>query len=95
MNNKINKLCERALQIVYDDYKSSFEKLLIKYNSLCILHQNIRRLMIEIYKSFNKADVYNGFSVRSSQYFNLRYQQDLVIPLVNSVLKGKNPLRYF
>ena len=95
MNNKINKLRERVLQIVYDDYKSSFEQLLIKYNSLCILHQNICRLMIEIYKSFNKADVYNDFSVRSSQYFSLRNKQDLVIPLVNSVLKGKNSLRYF
>ena len=29
-NNKINKLHERALRIVYDDYNSKFEELLTK-----------------------------------------------------------------
>ena len=32
-NNKINKLHERALRLVYDDYLSAFEELLEKNNS--------------------------------------------------------------
>ena len=32
-NNKINKLHERALRLVYDDYLSAFEELLEKDNS--------------------------------------------------------------
>ena len=31
-NNKINKLHERALRLVYDDYVSAFEELLEKDN---------------------------------------------------------------
>jgi len=48
-NLKINKLHERALRIVYDDYQSTFNELLEKDGSLTIHHQNIHRLMIEIY----------------------------------------------
>ena len=43
---QIIKLNDRTLRIVYDDYESSFEQLLIKDNCLCIHHQNIHRLMI-------------------------------------------------
>ena len=41
-NNKIDKLHERALRIVYDDYNSKFEELLTKDSSFAIHHQNIR-----------------------------------------------------
>ena len=53
-NNKINKLHERALRLVYDDYESSFDVLLNKNKSFSIHHQNIHKLMIEICKSLNK-----------------------------------------
>ena len=36
INNKINRLHERALGIVYSDFKSSFEGLLMKDNSFSI-----------------------------------------------------------
>ena len=41
------------------------------------------------------TNVYKDFFVRSSHDFSLRFQQDLIIPSVNSVFKGKNSLRYF
>ena len=50
MSNKINRLHEGALPIVYNDYEPSFEQLLIKDDSCCVHHQNIHRLMIQIYK---------------------------------------------
>ena len=53
-NNKIDKLQERALMLVYDDYESSFDALLNKNKSFSIPHQNIQKLMIEVYKSLNK-----------------------------------------
>ena len=49
-NNRINHLHERALRIVYNDYKSTFENLLELDNSLFIHHRNIRLLSIELYK---------------------------------------------
>ena len=38
-NNKINKLHERALRIVYDDYNSKFEELLTKDGSFTTHHK--------------------------------------------------------
>ena len=40
-NNKINRLHERALRIVYDDDVSTFDQLLAMDKSFCIHHQNI------------------------------------------------------
>ena len=96
MNQKINRLHERALWIVYTDHESSLGQLLIQDNAFCIHHQNTDRLMIEIYKIFNDmADGYTDFFlVRSSHNFILWSQKDLIIPSVNRVLK-RNSLRYF
>ena len=52
-NNLINKLHERALRIVYNDYNSSFNELLEKTNENTIHIKNIRILMTEIYKFLN------------------------------------------
>ena len=53
INNKINCLHERALRIVYFDFKSSFEGLLMKGNSFSIHERTIQSLAIEIYKFLN------------------------------------------
>ena len=53
MNRKINHIHERALRLVYDDYNSSFEQLLIRDNSVSIHHKNIQRVAIEMYKVVN------------------------------------------
>ena len=52
-NNKINRLHERTLRIVYDDDVSTFHQLLAMGKSFCIHHQNIQRLLIEICKAFH------------------------------------------
>ena len=49
LNNKINRIHERALRITYND-KSSYGELLTKDRSVTIHHKNIRVLAIEIYK---------------------------------------------
>ena len=51
-NKKINRLHERAPRIIYDGGVSTFEELLDKNKSFCIPHQNIQRLLIEIYEAF-------------------------------------------
>ena len=48
MNNKINRLHERALRIFYSYFKSSFQGILMKDNSFSIHEKNIRNLPIEI-----------------------------------------------
>ena len=48
MNNKINRLHERTLRLVYSDYKSSFCELLEQDKSSSIHHKNIQSLAMEI-----------------------------------------------
>ena len=50
LNSRINRIHERALRIVYLDYTSSFEELLIKDKSVKIHEKNLQLLVIEIYK---------------------------------------------
>ena len=66
LNNKINRLHERCLRIIYNDKRSNFEELLAKDNSVSVHHNNIHALAIEIYK------VANGISPEiMSQVFNV------------------------
>ena len=98
-NNKINKLHERALRIVYDDDISSFEQLLEKDNSFTIHHQNIQTMVIEMYKIKNglSENSFNDIFVNidNDNSYNLRSRCDFRVPCVNTEVCGKTSLRYF
>ena len=49
LNNKINKLHERALRLVYDDRQSTFEELLNIDKSVTNYHRNLQTLATEVY----------------------------------------------
>ena len=53
-NNKINRLYERSLRIVYNDKQSSFNELLEKDGSVSIHMRNIQILATEMYQLINK-----------------------------------------
>ena len=53
LNNKINKLHERALRLVYKTNTSSFDELLTMDNSYTIHHRNVQKLATEMYKVKN------------------------------------------
>ena len=50
LNNKINRIHERALKIVYFDYNSFFNEFLDKDVSLTIHQRNVQSLATENYK---------------------------------------------
>ena len=50
LNNKINRIHERALRTVYSNYNSSFSELLDKNGFFTIHQRNVQSLAIEIYK---------------------------------------------
>ena len=50
LNNKINRLHERCIRVVYNDRLSTFEELLNKDNSVSICHRNVQCLAIEMFK---------------------------------------------
>ena len=95
-NKKINRLHERALRLVYDDYSSSFETLLERDSSFTIHHQNIQSMLIEIYKSLNKVSSENFFdSLFEFKFRQSQFPLELKMPFCNSVYHGKNSIRYF
>ena len=53
MNNRINHIHERALRLVYEDYASSFEELLLRDKSVSIHHRNVQKVAIEMFKVKN------------------------------------------
>ena len=56
LNNKMNRIQERALRIVYNDYKSNFKELLERDHSFTVHERNIKYLAIEAF------EVRNGLS---------------------------------
>ena len=84
LNSRVNKLHERALRIVYQDYTSSFTELLEKDNSTTIHNRNIQLLATELYMV--KYTVIGLSPLLMNEIFveNVQYYYDLTI------LTGKN-----
>ena len=51
-NNRINRLHERCLHLIYNDKKSYFYDLLEKDGSVSIHYRNLRTLDVELFKVF-------------------------------------------
>ena len=97
LNNKINRLHERCLRVIYNDKTSSFEQLLENDNSVSIHHRNIQTLAIEMYKVTNglSPEIMNEiFQIREESRYNLRYTFQFTIPLIHSVYNGRESVSY-
>ena len=53
LNNRINKLHERGLRLVYKDPQLTFVELLRKDKSVTIHHRNLQKLATEMYEAYN------------------------------------------
>lgn len=97
LNTKINRLHERALRLVYNDFSSSFENLLDRDKSFSIHHRNIQYLAMEMYKVVHGLTIgtlAEFFTRNQSDGPYLRSESDFKQPQVRTELKGKNSIRY-
>ena len=91
LSNKINRLHERCLRIIYSDKASTFKELLEKDNSVSIHYRNIQVLAVEIYKVANgmSPEIMNKiFQLREKSNYNLPYTSEFIVPPIHSVYHG-------
>ena len=96
LNNRINKLHQRALRLVYKNSTLTFEQLLEMDNSFTIHHRNIQKLAIEIYKVINSESpsiMKNVFPLTNNPY-NLRRKNPFRTYNVHSVHYGTETISY-
>ena len=90
INNKVNKIHERALRIAYRDSHSCFESLLERNNSVSLHQKNLQLLLVEIFKTkenLNPSFMKDIFVERTENY-NLRSGNTLQLPKVRTTTYG-------
>ena len=71
-NHRINRIHERSLRIILNDYDSSFNDLLARLDEKTIHQRTINFLLIEVYKFLN------GLSPElMNEVFHIRHTYDL------------------
>ena len=93
LSERINHIHERALRIVYKNFKSSFQELLFEDNSLNIHHRNVQKLVTEIVKVKNglSPELMNdvleyGVTIPNSMF---RVYRKTILPTGNFVFQVK------
>ena len=96
MNNRINRIHERALRIVYSDTEASFEELLEIDNSVTIHQRNLQRLAIEIFKVKNNLSppFMSNIFVENQVPYDLRRRQTFKTFNVKSVYNGSETISF-
>ena len=93
----IEKLQERVIRIVIDDFSTSYEILCERANTLPLSFYRLRFLGIEMYKcvnGFNPTYLNDLFTAQSNDY-HLCYLSRLIQPKFNTFEFGFNSFRYF
>ena len=93
LNNKINKLHERSLRIVYKKPTLNFQELLELGNSFCIHHKNLQKLATEMFKIKNKILIQELHPSHENTY-NLRNQRCWQTFTVRTVCYGTETLLF-
>ena len=97
LNNCMNKLHERALRLVYRDYGSTYESLLLKDGSSMIHHRNLQILATEIYKFNHRLSapiMHEILDIKTTHHYNLRHKSLYNPGNVNTVYNGTETIRY-
>ena len=97
LNNKINKLHERALRIVYKNDNLSFEDLLKLDQSFTIHQRNIQKLAIEMYKVNNNMSPFfmNLIFPKISDHYNLRNDKTFYPKMIKTVYYGSETISFW
>ena len=96
LNNKINRIHERALRIAYKDMTSDYDTMLLRDNAVRIHIRNLQLLMTEVYKTkweLNPSFMKQIFVEKRSSY-GLRGCHDLLLPQVRTTCNGLETISF-
>ena len=96
-NNKINRLHERCLRLIYNDKKSSFKDLLQKDRFVSIHHIHLRTLAVDLFKVFKRFSPVifaEAFPVKQQSQYNMRNYSYFVMPRDKTINHGLESLSY-
>ena len=94
--NKIERIQERALRFINNDYHLDYLTLLSKSKHVTMEVKRMRFLCTEIYKTLNglNPNYMNQIFVKSSSRYSSRRPQDLMAPRVNQTKFGLKSIQY-
>ena len=92
----MEKIQERALRFITDDYSSSYQKLLNDSNTSTLAIKRVHSLCIEIFKSLSNlnAPYMKDLFHRNVSTYSLRSTNDMLLPRVNQRSFGLRSIRY-
>ena len=96
LNQKINKIKERSLRIIYKDTESTFSELLQKDCAVIIRTKNLQILTTDMYKTkyeLNPLFMQEIFRENTTRY-NLRNNNEFTQPKVRSVSNRTESVRF-
>ena len=94
-NNKINRIHDRCLRIIYNDRKSTFYEMLEKDGSVSIHKRNLSFLACEMFKLKRDMapELIKELTLPNRQHrYELRNNPNFAVPLAKSVHKGLESL---
>ena len=94
-NNKIEKIQERTLRMIYRDYESSYEDLLSAAEASTMLTRRLRVILLEVFKSINMldSDCLNMFKIKDGNY-SFRNTRKLLQPQKKTTTFGLISIAY-
>ena len=96
MNNRINRLHERAPRLVYNDTNLTFQEMLELDNSFTIHHRNLQKFATEMYKVINNLSptFMKNIFPRSNNPYNTRCQAEFESYNIRTVYYGCETITY-
>ena len=92
----INKLHERSLRLILNDYSSDFNIPLENNNDLCNHHRNIQALLTEVFKMKNELapPIMESILTKRFNTYNLRNFQEFPTERKRTVWYGLETISY-
>ena len=95
-NNKIEKIQERSLRILYNDYHSSYEQLLEKADTTTMLTARLKAMTLEVYKcaGFLNAPCVGDMFHKKELHYAMRNEMKLIQPQRRTTRYGLRSVSY-